>query len=57
MRYLDQFGTARLTGTGACVFTELTSDMKPDDILNNAPCKAYLVHSLDESPLCQLKVN
>ena len=41
MRYLDQFGTARLTGTGACVFTELTSDMKPDDILNNAPCKAY----------------
>ena len=57
MRYLDQFGTARLTGTGACVFTELTSDMKPDDILKNAPCKAYLVHSLDESPLCQLKVN
>lgn len=55
MQYLDQFGTARLTGTGACVYTELTADVIPDDILKHAPCKAYLVHSLDESPLCRLE--
>ncbi|MDM1250251.1 4-(cytidine 5'-diphospho)-2-C-methyl-D-erythritol kinase [Acinetobacter johnsonii] len=51
MQYLDQFGVAKLTGTGACVFTEVTSDMNIDDILANAPCKAYLVNSLNESPI------
>ena len=33
MQYLDQFGVAKLTGTGACVFTEVTSDMNIDDCL------------------------
>ena len=33
MQYLDQFGIAKLTGTGACVFTEVTSDMNIDDVL------------------------
>ena len=56
MQYLDQFGVAKLTGTGACVFTEVTSDMNIDDVLANAPCKAYLVHSLKESPLRHFKV-
>ena len=51
MQYLDQFGIAKLTGTGACVFTEVTSDMNIDDVLANAPCKAYLVNSLNESPI------
>lgn len=51
MQYLDQFGVAKLTGTGACVFTEVTSDMNIDDVLANAPCKAYLVNSLNESPI------
>jgi len=49
--YLDQFGVAKLTGTGACVFAEVTSDMNIDDVLANAPCKAYLVNSLNESPI------
>lgn len=56
MQYLDQFGVAKLTGTGACVFTEVTSEMKIDEILAQAPCKAYLVHSLAESPLIHFKV-
>ena len=51
MQYLDQFGIAKITGTGACVFTEVTSDMNIDDVLANAPCKAYLVNSLNESPI------
>lgn len=51
MQYLDQFGIAKLTGTGACVFTEVTSDMNIDDVLANAPCKAYLVNSLNKSPI------
>ena len=56
MQYLDQFGHAKLTGTGACVFAEVTDEMNVDDILENAPCKAYLVHSLKESPLRHFKV-
>ncbi len=51
MRYLDQFGQAKLTGTGACVFTEVTVEMNVDDILAHSPCTAYVVNSLNESPL------
>ena len=51
MQYLDQFGVAKLTGTGACVFVEVTEDMNLDEILANSPCKSYLVNSLKESPL------
>lgn len=56
MQYLDQFGIAKLTGTGACVFTEVTSDMNIDEILAHSPCKAYLVNALNESPLCHFEV-
>ncbi|OTG75459.1 4-(cytidine 5'-diphospho)-2-C-methyl-D-erythritol kinase [Acinetobacter sp. ANC 4169] len=56
MQYLDQFGIAKLTGTGACVFTEVTADMNIDEILAHSPCKAYLVNSLKESPLRHFKV-
>ena len=56
MQYLDQFGIAKLTGTGACVFTEVTEDMNLDEILKLSPCKAYLVNSLNESPLNHIQV-
>ena len=56
MQYLDQFGNAKLTGTGACVFTEVTVDMNIDEILAHSPCKAYLVNSLNESPIRHFKV-
>ncbi|OTH01036.1 4-(cytidine 5'-diphospho)-2-C-methyl-D-erythritol kinase [Acinetobacter sp. ANC 4973] len=56
MQYLDQFGIAKLTGTGACVFTEVTSDMNIDEILAHSPCKAYLVNGLNESPVHHFKV-
>ncbi|WP_288401197.1 4-(cytidine 5'-diphospho)-2-C-methyl-D-erythritol kinase [uncultured Acinetobacter sp.] len=56
MQYLDQFGLAKLTGTGACVFIEVTSEMDIKKILQNSPCKAYLVNSLAESPLRNFSV-
>ena len=56
MQYLDQFGVAKLTGTGACVFTEVTENMNVDDILAHSPCKSYIVNSLKESPLNQFDV-
>ena len=56
MQYLDQFGTAKLTGTGACVFVEINEKMNVHDILKNAPCKSYLVSSLAESPLSHFEV-
>lgn len=56
MQYLDQFGIAKLTGTGACVFTEVTSDMNIDDVLAHSPCKTYLVNALNESPLRHFEV-
>lgn len=56
MRYLDHFGQAKLTGTGACVFIEVTNEMNIDEILKHSPCKSYLVNSLKESPLNHFKV-
>ena len=56
MQYLDQFGLAKLTGTGACVFIEVTDEMDIEKILQNSPCKAYLVNSLAESPLRHFSV-
>jgi 4-diphosphocytidyl-2-C-methyl-D-erythritol kinase len=56
MQYLDQFGVAKLTGTGACVFTEVTENMTIDEILAHSPCKSYLVNSLNESPLNHIEV-
>lgn len=57
MHYLDQFGKAKLTGTGACVFVEVTESMNIDEILAHSPCKAYLVKSLNESPLIHFQVS
>ena len=56
MQYLDQFGQAKLTGTGAGVSTEVSQEMNGKQILQNAPCKAYLVNGLAESPLRHFKV-
>ena len=56
MQYLDQFGVAKLTGTGACVFTELTENMNVEEILAHSPCKSYVVNSLKESPLNHFEV-
>lgn len=57
MTYLEQFGTAKLTGTGSCVFVEIDKNQFDiTSILNHAPCQSYLVHSLKHSPLYQIKL-
>ncbi len=56
MQYLDQFGQAKLTGTGACVFIEVTNEMNIDEMMKYSPCKSYLVNSVNESPLNHFKV-
>lgn len=57
MTYLDQFGKAKLTGTGSCVFVEIDkSQFDINYILNHAPCQSYLVHSLKHSPLYQIQL-
>lgn len=49
--YLNQFGIAKLTGTGACVFLEVDCTNAVHEIIAKAPCQAYLVNSLAISPV------
>ena len=56
MHYLEQFGDAKLTGTGACVFTEISETLDLNTIVSAAPCKTYVVNSLDQSPLVQFSL-
>lgn len=52
--YLEQFGQAKLTGTGSCVFVAINRQMVDvQEILNYAPCQAYAVRSLKSSPVHQ----
>ena len=53
LAYLKQFGSARLTGTGACVFLQLQTLEDKAKIMDNAPCTAYLCNSLQVSPVHQ----
>lgn len=52
--YLQQFGKARLTGTGACVFLTVQPDNDVQNILEQAPCQAWLCKGLQRSPVHEL---
>lgn len=57
LQFLNQFGQAKLTGTGSCCFVEIDKNLvNVDDILKQAPCKAYVVQSLEQSPLKNFKL-
>lgn len=49
--YLQQFGSARLTGTGACVFVALDDNINTAMLLANAPCQGWIANSLPISPV------
>lgn len=53
--WLSRFGTARLTGTGACVFLACESMERGREILREVPpgMDAYLVRGLNDSPLLE----
>lgn len=55
-QYLNQYGQAKLTGTGACVFLEFAHDVQTigvdvQAIADNAPFQAYLAKSFNASPV------
>lgn len=55
--YLQPYGQPHLTGTGACVFVELASDLSDDQLqrlTHNAPGEVFLVDTLEQSPVIQL---
>ncbi len=51
--WLGSFGPARLTGTGACVFTEVETKHRGLEIVSMLPpgFEAFLVRGLNDSPL------
>jgi 4-diphosphocytidyl-2-C-methyl-D-erythritol kinase len=53
LAWASRFGTARLTGTGACVFMDCGSAGRGREILSEVPpqFEAYLVRGLNTSPL------
>lgn len=53
-QYLNQYGQAKLTGTGACVFIEIDFKINTDEIKNNAPCAVFEATSLEVSPVLNI---
>jgi 4-diphosphocytidyl-2-C-methyl-D-erythritol kinase len=53
--WLSRFGSARLTGTGSCVFLALESAERGREILRQLPPEldAFLVRGLNDSPLLE----
>jgi 4-diphosphocytidyl-2-C-methyl-D-erythritol kinase len=53
LNLLDNFGQARMTGTGSCVFLEVSSKHQAKDILAALPTDytAFAVKGLNQSPL------
>lgn len=53
-QYLNQYGKARLTGTGACVFAEIADIDIAKTVVAQAPCQAFIANSLDYSPVLDI---
>ena len=49
--YLNQFGQARLTGTGSCVFVAVQPEQDIKHILQHSPCTSFFCHGLQQSPV------
>ncbi|MDQ7968504.1 MAG: 4-(cytidine 5'-diphospho)-2-C-methyl-D-erythritol kinase [Oxalicibacterium faecigallinarum] len=56
VKWLQQFGEARMTGSGACVFCGFTDERQADAALDQVPAqwKAWKARALDHHPLAQL---
>ncbi|MFI4939982.1 MAG: 4-(cytidine 5'-diphospho)-2-C-methyl-D-erythritol kinase, partial [Burkholderiales bacterium] len=57
IKWLSQFGDARMTGSGACVFCGFEQESKADEVLNMAPAhwKAWKAEALACHPLSFLQ--
>lgn len=56
VEWLGQYGAARMTGSGACVFCALTNEALADQLLGQVPnnWKAWKARSLQQHPLKKL---
>jgi 4-diphosphocytidyl-2-C-methyl-D-erythritol kinase len=53
LNLLKNFGSARMTGTGACVFLEVKSENKANTVLAKLPAdvQAFVAKGINQSPL------
>ncbi|MCP5351189.1 MAG: 4-(cytidine 5'-diphospho)-2-C-methyl-D-erythritol kinase [Oceanospirillaceae bacterium] len=53
LNLLDNFGTAKMTGTGACVYTETSTEEEAKQILSQLPesVKAFVAKGINRNPL------
>lgn len=53
LNLLKNFGSARMTGTGACVFLEVTSKQEADSVLAKLPAdiQAFVAKGINQSPM------
>jgi 4-diphosphocytidyl-2-C-methyl-D-erythritol kinase len=59
LRWLGRFGPARMTGSGACVFAEFSSESKARDVVRQMPAgmRGFAARGLDRHPLYDLVGN
>jgi 4-diphosphocytidyl-2-C-methyl-D-erythritol kinase len=57
LAWLKQFGDARISGSGACVFTEFTTEREARSVLSRMPAemRGFAVRGLDRHPLTALE--
>jgi 4-diphosphocytidyl-2-C-methyl-D-erythritol kinase len=53
LRWLEQFRPARMTGSGACVFAEFSSEGQARDVIRRMPAgmRGFAARGLDQHPL------
>ncbi len=56
LEWLRQFGDARLSGSGACVFAEFATEREARSVLSRVPAemRGFAVRGLDRHPLAAL---
>ena len=59
LEWLRQFGDARLSGSGACVFAEFATEREARSVLSRMPAemRGFAVRGLDRHPLAALLEN
>jgi len=57
IKWLGQFGDARMTGSGACVFCGFERETQANEVLNMVPSrwKAWKAETLGRHPLANLQ--
>ncbi|HEX8954678.1 MAG TPA: 4-(cytidine 5'-diphospho)-2-C-methyl-D-erythritol kinase [Burkholderiaceae bacterium] len=57
LAWLEQYGEARMTGSGACVFCDVGSESHADDVLSSVPpqWKAWKAQALARHPMADLQ--